>query len=44
MARYRSPAIRRYTIRIALLMSIYLVSLFAAVKAYRAAAVSGPAA
>ena len=41
MARYRSPAIRRYVIRIALLMSVYLVTLFAAVRAFRAEMVSG---
>ena len=42
MARYKSPAIRRYTIRLAVLMSIYLVTLFAAVRLFRAEAVSGP--
>jgi hypothetical protein len=41
MARYRSPAIRRYTIRLFILMSVYLVALFAAVKLFRAGAVSG---
>ena len=41
MARYRSPAIRRYTIRLFILMSFYLVTLFAAVKLFRAGAVSG---
>ncbi len=44
MARYKSPAIRRYVIRLAVLMTIYLVTLFAAVSAFRANAVSGPAA
>jgi len=44
MARYKSPAIRRYVIRVAVLMSFYLVSLFAAVRLFRADAVSGPAA
>jgi hypothetical protein len=44
MAAYRSPALRRYMIRLAVLMSIYLVTLFIAVKAFRAGAVSGPAA
>ena len=41
MLKYRSPAIRRYAIRIFLLMSFYLVALFVAVKAFRAHAVSG---
>ena len=44
MATYRSPAIKRYLIRLLVLMSFYLVSLFVAVKAFRADAVSGPAA
>ena len=42
MAGYRSPAIRRYTTRLAVLMTIYLVTLFAAVRLFRADAVSGP--
>ena len=42
MAGYKSPAIRRYTIRLAVLMTIYLVTLFAAVRLFRAEAVSGP--
>jgi hypothetical protein len=41
MAAYRSPAIRRYVIRLAVLMTLYLIFLFAAVKAFRADAVSG---
>ena len=44
MARYKSPAIRRYVIRIAVLMSFYVVSLLAAVRLFRAEAVSGLAA
>ena len=44
MARYKSPAIRRYVIRIALLMSFYLVALLGASFAFRANLVSGPAA
>ncbi|HEX6604324.1 MAG TPA: hypothetical protein VF027_05535 [Sphingomicrobium sp.] len=44
MVRYRSPAIRRYTLRLAVLMAAYLVTLFIAVRAIRADAVSGPAA
>jgi len=39
---YRSHATRRYLIRMAVLMAFYLVSLFAAVKAFNAHAVSGP--
>ena len=42
MAGYKSPAIRRYTIRLAVLMSIYLVTLFVTVRLFRAEAVSGP--
>ena len=38
---YRSPAIRRYMIRLAVLMSFYLVILFIAVRAFRADAVHG---
>ena len=44
MARYKSPAIRRYVIRIALLKSFYLVALLGASFAFRAHLVSGPAA
>ena len=42
MAMYRSPALKRYVIRLLVLMSIYLVTLFAAVRLFRADAVSGP--
>lgn len=42
MAGYKSPAIRRYTIRLAVLMSIYLVTLFMAVRLFRAEMISGP--
>lgn len=38
MTRYKSPATRRYVIRIAVLMAIYLVTLFVAVRTFR----SGP--
>jgi len=41
MAMYRSPALRRYLVRLIVLMTIYLVSLFIAVRAFRADAVSG---
>ena len=44
MAKYKSPAIRRYVIRIAVLMSIYLVALLSASYVFRANLVSGPAA
>jgi len=44
MARYKSPAIRRYVIRIAVLMSFYLAALLGASFAFRAHLVSGPAA
>ena len=44
MARYKSPAMRRYVIRLAVLMTIYMVTLFAAVTAFRHQLVSGPAA
>ncbi len=44
MARYKSPAIRRYVIRIAALMSFYLVALLGASFVFRANLVSGPAA
>ena len=42
MARYKSPAMRRYVIRIAALMSFYLVALLGASFAFRANLVSGP--
>lgn len=38
---YRSPAMRRYFIRLVVLISIYLVALFVAVRAFRADAVEG---
>ena len=41
MAMYRSEAIRRYIRRLAVLMAIYLVTLFVAVKLFRAGVVSG---
>ena len=41
MARYRSPAIHRYMIRLIVLVSLYLVTLFAAVLTFKANAVSG---
>jgi hypothetical protein len=44
MPSYKSPAIRRYTIRLAVLMTFYLLFLLAASTAFRAGAVSGPAA
>lgn len=44
MTRYRSPAIRRYLIRLAALMSIYLITLFAAVRLFRSHMVEGTAA
>jgi hypothetical protein len=44
MAKYKSPAIRSYLIRLAVLMTIYLVTLFAAVTLFKSHAVSGIAA
>ena len=44
MAGYKSPAMRRYVIRIALLMSFYLVALMGAVYVFKHQLVSGPAA
>jgi len=44
MTRYKSPAMRKYVIRLAVLMTIYLITLFAAVTAFRGNMVSGPAA
>jgi hypothetical protein len=41
MAKYKSPAIRIYLIRLFVLMTIYLVTLLAAVTAFKAHAVSG---
>ena len=34
MARYKSPAMRKYVIRLAVLMTIYMITLFAAVYAH----------
>lgn len=44
MAMYRSPAIRRYLVRLIVLVVIYIATLIAAVLAFKANAVSGPAA
>ena len=44
MARYKSPAMRRYVIRIAVLMTFYVCALLAAVYAFKHDLVSGPAA
>ena len=44
MTKYKSPAIRSYLIRLFVLMSIYIITLLAAVTAFRAHAVSGIAA
>jgi len=44
VSKYRSPAIRRYTMRLAILMAAYLVTLFAAVRLLRSHSVEGPAA
>jgi hypothetical protein len=44
MERYRSPALRRYLTRLVILMLLYLGTLFGAVFAFKAHAVSGPAA
>ena len=41
MAMYRSPATRRYVIRIGVMMSIYLITFFIAVRTFRADAVHG---
>ena len=41
MTMYRSPAIRRYLLRLIVLMSFYLVALFVAVKLFRADAIHG---
>ena len=41
MALYRSPALRRYLVRMVVLMSFYLITLFVAVRAFRADAVAG---
>jgi hypothetical protein len=44
MAKYKSPAIRQYLIRLFVLMTIYLVTLFGAVTAFKSHSVSGIAA
>ena len=44
MSAYRSHAIKRYMLRLIVLMAIYLVTLYVAVRAFRAEAVSGAAA
>jgi hypothetical protein len=44
MAMYRSPAIRRYLLRLIVLVVIYLATLIGAVLAFKANAISGPAA
>ncbi len=44
MARYKSPAMRRYVIRIAALMGFYLVALMSAVYLFKHELVSGVAA
>lgn len=41
MSRYKSPATRRYLARMAVLMTLYMVTLFAAVYAFRHDLVSG---
>ena len=41
MTLYRSPALRRYMVRLVVLMSFYMVALFITVRAFRADAVSG---
>ena len=41
MAKYKSPAIRSYLIRLAVLMTLYIVTLLAAIAAFDAGAVSG---
>jgi hypothetical protein len=44
MTKYKSPAIRMYLIRLFVLMSIYIITLLAAVTAFKSHAVSGIAA
>jgi hypothetical protein len=41
MAKYKSPAIRSYLIRLFALMTVYVITLFTAVTMFRAGAVSG---
>ncbi len=42
MARYKSPASRRYLLRMAVLMTIYISTLFLSVYAFKHHLVSGP--
>ena len=42
MAMYRSPALKRYVVRLIVLVTIYLATLIGAVMAFKADAVSGP--
>jgi hypothetical protein len=44
MAKYKSPAIRRYLIRLAVMMTVYVVALLVAVTAFKSDAVTGIAA
>src|SRR5829696_4789618 len=44
MALYRSPALRRYLLRLVVLMIVHLITLFTAVRTFRADAVTGVAA
>ena len=44
MTKYKSPAMRNYLIRLAVLMTIYLVTLLAAVTAFKTLNISGIAA
>lgn len=44
MTVYQSPALRRYLVRLTVLMIIYVVALLIAVRTFRADAISGPAA
>ncbi|MBK6415092.1 hypothetical protein [Sphingopyxis sp.] len=41
MAMYKSPATRRYMIRMAVLMTVYLIALFAAVRIFRHTDIAG---
>jgi hypothetical protein len=42
MSKYKSPAMKRYLVRLFVLMTIYLVTLFAAVTLFKNGMVSGP--
>ena len=44
MAKYKSPAIRSYLLRLIVLMTIYMITLFTAVTMFNTGAVSGIAA